>query len=68
MHMQDIRDVARGRGMKTGRLTKVELVREIQRTEGNADCFATVSSDTCQQIACLWRDDCQALDKKTLSA
>ena len=68
MHMQAIRDVARGRGMKTGRLSKVELVRQIQRNEGNAECFATASSGTCEQLACLWREDCQAMDKKALSA
>lgn len=66
MHMQEIRDVARGRGLKTGRLTKVALVREIQRQEGNADCFATTTSHCCDQPACLWRQDCEALDKKAL--
>ena len=65
MHMQAIRDVARGRGMKTGRLTKVELVREIQRTEGNAECFATASSGTCEQLACLWRDVDVAIVKRS---
>ena len=41
MKIQQIRDIARDRGLNPGRLGKVELIRAIQRAEGNFDRFAT---------------------------
>lgn len=67
MNMQDIRSIAKEYGLKTGKLTKVNLVRTIQLTEGNFDCFATASAGECDQTGCLWRDDCLTLAKKTAS-
>ncbi len=64
MQMQLIRDLARERGIKSGRLSKINLVREIQRSEGNFSCFATATSGDCDQLDCLWRDDCFAAAKK----
>ncbi len=39
-------------------LTKTELIRGIQRKEGNFDCFASTPVANCDQPQCLWRDDC----------
>jgi hypothetical protein len=39
-------------------LSKTELVRGIQRKEGNFDCFASALEGSCDQPQCLWRDDC----------
>ena len=39
MNMQEIRQIAQSRGMKTGRTGKEELVRRIQIDEGNFACF-----------------------------
>lgn len=64
MVMQEIRDIARGNGIKPGRLSKIALVRMIQQTEGNNACYATAMSNACAQTGCLWRDDCVAADKK----
>ncbi len=58
MNLNQIRAIAKEHGIKSGKLTKVDLVRTIQRTEGNYDCFATPAADNCDQIQCLWRDDC----------
>jgi hypothetical protein len=33
------------------------LIREIQKAEGNFDCFKT-ASDYCDQWACCFRTDC----------
>jgi hypothetical protein len=39
-------------------LSKTELIRSIQRKEGNFDCFASTLEGSCDQPLCLWRDDC----------
>ena len=64
MNMQEIRGIAKEFGLKTSRITKVDLVRSIQLTEGNFDCFATAIDGQCDQSACAWRDDCFSLAKK----
>ena len=60
MKIQKIRDIARGQGLEPGKAEKVELIRAIQRKEGNFDCFATAYDGVCDQSGCLWRDDCFA--------
>ena len=68
MNMQQIREIARARGLaKTGKATKITLIRDIQRAEGNFDCFATASSGFCDQTGCLWREDCLALSVRRAS-
>ena len=64
MQMQDIRGIAKEYGLKTARMSKVNLVREIQTVEGNFACFATATDGYCDQSACIWRDDCFAAAKK----
>ena len=68
MVMQEIRDIARGNGIKPGRMSKVMLVRTIQESEGNYACFATTISGECEQGGCLWRDDCLSADKRALAS
>jgi hypothetical protein len=46
-----------GLGIKTSNLRKSELIRSIQRAEGNFDCFGT-AEDYCDQINCLFLQDC----------
>ena len=57
MNMQEIRALARERGLKTGNIKKADLVRVIQRDEGNFDCFGRAAGG-CDQQQCLWRADC----------
>ncbi len=58
MKMQEVRERAKRLGMKkTFGLSKVELIREIQRLEGNFDCFRT-AKDYCDQFQCCFREDC----------
>ena len=49
----------------------VELIREIQRSEGYSECFGTNKVD-CGQSECLWRKDClepaEACKPKTCQA
>ncbi|WP_432822099.1 SAP domain-containing protein [Trichloromonas sp.] len=58
MKMEEIKAVARVRGVKSGRMKKAELVRAIQQAEGNNQCFVTGQADRCGQYECLWREDC----------
>ena len=64
MRVEQIRTKARDLGVTPGRLGKVDLIRLVQREEGNFDCFATAISGICDQTDCLWRDDCFAAAKK----
>lgn len=65
--MQDIRKIAKENGLKTGKLNKTRLVKQIQANEGNFDCFATASNAYCDQPACIWQDDCMPLSKRAVS-
>jgi hypothetical protein len=44
-------------GIKTAGLRKVEMIKAIQRTEGNFDCFST-SGSYCDQTSWLFRPVC----------
>jgi hypothetical protein len=57
MKLQEIREIAGKMGIAAGKLNKTELIRTIQRTEGNTDCYA-LRGHECDQINCLWRKDC----------
>ena len=58
MHMQEIRAIAKERGVKSSNLKKAELVRAIQFAEGNEACFGIGKSAECGQQECLWKADC----------
>ena len=64
MKMQEIRVIAKNHGIKTSRMTKLKLIREIQTSEGNFDCFATPAQGECDQGTCIWREDCFTESKK----
>lgn len=64
MHMQEIRERARDFGIKSARMSKMELIQTIQTTEGNFNCFATAAEGECDQSNCVWRDDCFEAAKK----
>ncbi len=56
MRMIDIKAIARERGIKPGKMTKAELIRAIQRQEGNIACYRTKTE--CDQEGCCWRTSC----------
>lgn len=68
MQMQEIREIAKVYGIKTSKLSKETIIKQIQRTEGNFDCFATALDHQCDQTGCLWREDCFALAGKKRSS
>lgn len=64
MNMQQVRDIAKAVGIAPGKLTKIDLIRTLQREEGNFDCFAKAYDGYCDQFACLWREDCLAISTR----
>jgi hypothetical protein len=58
MLMRDIRQIAADKGFRVTATSRIELVRSIQRHEGHFDCFATDVEGLCDQLDCLWREDC----------
>jgi len=64
MNMQEIRTLAKDFGIKTSRMSKTNLIQAIQLSEGNFSCFASATSGDCDQVKCIWRDDCFAAAKK----
>jgi hypothetical protein len=63
MKFQEIRNMAKGMGIKKfNNMKKVDLIRAIQKTENNIDCYGTQRVDSCQEEKCLWRSDCLAVN------
>ena len=58
MKIQTIRTIAKMLGVTVERQDKIELIKSIQRAEGNKDCFATRYVQECNQLNCLWLEDC----------
>jgi hypothetical protein len=58
MTLKQVKDIARQKNVKVGNMKKETIVRLIQRSEGNFDCFGTATAGICDQINCMWRQDC----------
>ncbi len=65
MLLKEIREHAHTLGIQSGKRTKLQLIREIQRREGNFDCFATAYLGECDQLGCLWRGDCLRVPRQS---
>lgn len=59
MNMQQVKALAKERGVKAGNLNKNSLIQSIQSHEGNEPCYGTGKSTSCGQVTCLWKDDCK---------
>ncbi len=64
MNIQAIRSIAKARGIKSAKLSKADLIRTIQREEGNFPCFGTAVDGSCDQLNCAWRADCLPPEKR----
>jgi hypothetical protein len=58
MNLKDIKDMAKSQGLKVGNMKKENIIRSIQRAEGNFDCFGSAITGECNQMNCIWRGDC----------
>jgi hypothetical protein len=61
MKLQELKTIAKTMGIKTGRLNKRDLVRTIQKAEGNFYCYGSATSNFCDRNNCLWKNDCMAV-------
>ena len=59
MKIQDIKNIAKKKGVNAGKMNQTDLIRAIQKAEGSNACFATSAVQTCGQMNCLWRADCK---------
>lgn len=57
MTLKEVKTRAKGMGLKTSGGRKGDLVRAIQKKEGNVACFES-GTDECNQFGCCWRPDC----------
>ena len=58
MTLKKIKELAKEKGIRVGNMKKENIIRSIQRAEGNFDCFGTAQTGVCDQANCLWRKDC----------
>ncbi len=58
MTLKQVKDMAKTKGVKVGNMKKENIIRTIQKAEGNFDCFGTAMGSICDQSNCLWREDC----------
>ncbi len=58
MKIQEIRAIARTRGVRSARMKKADLIRAIQKAEGNFDCYGSAAAGFCDQAECAWLSDC----------
>lgn len=58
MRIQIVRALAKAKGVNSARLGKGDIIRAIQRSEGNFDCYGSAVNGYCDRGDCLWRDDC----------
>ncbi len=67
MNFNEIKKMAKGMHINTYRLKKPDIIRAIQRAENNLDCFGTLRIDDCDEVTCLWRQDCISLNNRSQS-
>lgn len=58
MDLQEIKRVAKEKGVNNPADNKTDLIRQIQVAEGYSPCFSTEKRKDCDQMQCLWRGDC----------
>jgi hypothetical protein len=59
MTFAEIKKVATEQGIRVVGVKKVDIVRAIQRQEGNTPCFASGKIAECGQVHCLWAATCE---------
>jgi hypothetical protein len=66
MNLETIHTLARDHGIDPTSMLKGEIIRAIQRHEGNFDCFGSAIGH-CDQLGCSWRSDCLSPQEETTS-
>lgn len=52
------KEKAKTLGIKPLKKNKVDLIRDVQKREGNSPCFKSEIAASCGLNNCLWRQDC----------
>lgn len=58
LNQKELLKLAKKLHVATTGLSKTELIRKLQSSEGNFDCYARAAGGVCDQPECLWREDC----------
>ena len=58
MTQNQVKAIANFHQIKTSGLSKLTMIHAIQKNEGNFDCYATACKGECDQMGCMWREDC----------
>lgn len=64
MKFNEIQKIAKGMGINTFQMKKIDMILAIQCAENNIECFGTSRVEYCEEFTCLWREDCLSLNKK----
>jgi len=64
MKFNEIQKMAKGMGINTFQMKKKDMILAVQRMENNIECYGTSRVEVCQELTCLWREDCLALNEK----
>ena len=64
MVLHEVKNKALDLGIKPKKLRKADLIRLIQKTEGNFDCYGTAVTGYCDRYDCAFRDDCLIISVK----
>ena len=63
MKYNEIQKMAKNMGVNTFQMKKKDMILAIQRSENNIECFGSPRVEHCQELTCLWRDDCVSLNE-----
>ena len=59
MTFAEIKQIAVEHGIRVVGVKKIDIVRTIQKQEGNTPCFASGKAAECGQPNCLWAAACE---------
>lgn len=59
----EIQKMAKNMGINTFQMKKKDMILAIQRAENYIECFGSPRVEYCQELTCLWRDDCISLNE-----
>jgi hypothetical protein len=65
---KEIQKMAKNIRINTFQMKKNDMILAIQRAENNIECFGTGRVEYCQELSCLWREDCVSLNKSNQSS
>ena len=58
MKIQEIRAIAKRKGVRSAKMRKGDIIRAIQEAEGNFPCFETAHDGHCDRCDCAWSEEC----------